>query len=121
MRVYDHHLYLLAYQTSGLWSIRKYILNGDFVLSWEHDDYKLRVNQFVINDDTLYVPSISTNSIKQYTTLGESIDSHIPVVLNNSVTCVCLTPGRHLVMFQDYPSLVMCVDVDPQNRCLLWN
>lgn len=121
LRVKEPYLYKF-YQIKNWWLIAQSSEDdpesGD-LKNWRHDDSEKRFNQFVILDDTIYVPNRSKNCINLYTLTGDHAGEDLPLKLASTNTFICATPTGELVISQTHPPLLICLD--PKTRQKLWH
>lgn len=109
MQIYGNLLYLL-HGTDETLFIKVYKLDGEFICSWEHEDLCDYINQFVVINNKVLVPSRVTRSIVGYTLKGERVGKDIDIrEMIRSVTLICSTKRQHLIFSQQGLSQLICV------------
>jgi hypothetical protein len=77
------------------------------------------VGKMKVQQDIIYIPSISKNAIKTYTPTGTPAGRDINIKLSKTSTSTCVVPSDCLVVTQESPSLVVCIKL--KTRKGIWN
>lgn len=102
-------LYLLCW-SNGNWTVKVFYIDGKPIRSWKHEDSSDGYNKLVIYNDAILVPSRSQSKLKHYTLTGASAGKNITIKLSDTHTSLCVTTPDHVVVSQELPSLVVCVE-----------
>lgn len=104
--------YAYVMYISTFWRLSKFkILENNYlrVVKFVHVDECTSTNQFAIQNDVIYVPSRSNNSIVCYDTNGVRTGKGFAIKLADNHTFINLFQN-FMILSQTMPSLVVCMD-----------